>query len=554
MTAKTSIEKCLLATVCLLIGVSAANAQYSGGGGTQEDPYQIATADDVVGLGARSEDYDKHFVLTADIDLDPNLEGGKVFDRAVIAPDVNDTASGFQGYPFVGSLDGCGHVIGNLHIQGGGHLGLFGLLGSGAAISNLHLSAVDVNGTGTYVAGLVGYKDGGSISGSYVTGTVTGNSGVGGLVAANGGGLFTCYSSASVHGSSYVGGLAGYSGGGGVVSKSGGTGSVTGGSRVGGLVGSNEGSISGSYSAGTVDGGSGVGGLTGYNFGSIAATYSVAGVSGHGVSIGGLVGHNAEGAAVSASYSAGAVTGSDSTGGLIGANDGNVTRSFWDLDASNQVDSAGGTGLTTTLMQDINVYLEAGWDFIDESANGTGDIWRMDSAQAYPSLSWQLIDEETTVGVYRLWSPISQRHFYTIDEAEKDAFLQDANQAWEDQGVVFSAYDSDAEPNVVPVFRFYAPSLDTHFYTAGASERDKLVNDFADVWVYEQIAFYAFPEDAQLPDTAPVYRFWSDALRCHFYTIDEDEKDRLLNEQPDLWIEEGVAWYAYPPVPSNAEL
>ena len=62
-----------------------AHAQYSGGHGTSADPYQIATAADLIALGETPTDYDKHFILTADIDLDPNLPGRRVFDNAVIA-------------------------------------------------------------------------------------------------------------------------------------------------------------------------------------------------------------------------------------------------------------------------------------------------------------------------------------------------------------------------------------------------------------------------------------------------------------------------------------
>ena len=47
---------------------------------------------------------------------------------------------------FKGTFDGNGYVISNLHIQGGGHLGLFGKLDSGGKISNLGLEAVEVNG------------------------------------------------------------------------------------------------------------------------------------------------------------------------------------------------------------------------------------------------------------------------------------------------------------------------------------------------------------------------------------------------------------------------
>jgi hypothetical protein len=84
-----------LIAVCLL-GLPV-YAKYSGGTGEPNDPYQIATAADLITLGETPEDYDKHFILTADIDLDPNLPGRKVFDKAVIAPDTdpNDENSQF---------------------------------------------------------------------------------------------------------------------------------------------------------------------------------------------------------------------------------------------------------------------------------------------------------------------------------------------------------------------------------------------------------------------------------------------------------------------------
>ena len=153
-----------------------APAQYSGGSGAAEDPYQIATAEDLIALGETPEDYDKHFKLMADIDL-----SGYVYDRAVIAADASDAEGGFQGTPFAGVLDGNGHTISRLTIEGGSCLGLFGQLGLGATISNLGLERADVSGTGDYVGGLVGCNYG-SITTSYSTGTVSGVKGVGGLV------------------------------------------------------------------------------------------------------------------------------------------------------------------------------------------------------------------------------------------------------------------------------------------------------------------------------------------------------------------------------------
>ena len=134
-----------------------AYAQYSGGTGEPNDPYQIATADDLMLLGETPEDYDKHFLLTADIDLYPNLPGRKVFDKAVIAPNTNDSESWFQGTPFTGVFEGNGYKIWHLTIKGGGWLGLFGQLGdwrSGGEVKNLGVVDVNITGSGDFVGGL----------------------------------------------------------------------------------------------------------------------------------------------------------------------------------------------------------------------------------------------------------------------------------------------------------------------------------------------------------------------------------------------------------------
>jgi len=232
--------------------------KYGGGSGTPENPYQIATAADLIALGETPEDYDKHFKLMADIDLSEYR-----YDRAVIAPDTNDVEGGSQGTPFTGVFDGYGYVISNLNIQGSGYLGLFGTLESEATILNLGLELVDVNG--------IDYN-------------------------------------------------------------------------VGGLVGSNYGSITASYSTG----------------------------------------------AVSRDWSVGGLVGNDYAEGFIHQSiGGNTTTSFWDIQTSGQAESAGGKGKTTAEMQTARTFLEAGWDFVDETANGTEDIWRIIEGQDYPRLWWE---------------------------------------------------------------------------------------------------------------------------------------------------------------------
>ncbi len=49
-------------------------------------------------------------------------------------------------------------------------------------------------------------------------------------------------------------------------------------------------------------------------------------------------------------------------------------------------------GKTTAEMQMANTFLEAGWDFIGETDNGTVDIWWILEGQDYPRLWWELIE------------------------------------------------------------------------------------------------------------------------------------------------------------------
>ena len=386
-----------------------AQRKYAGGVGEPNDPYQIATAADLIALGETLDDYDKHFILTADIDLDPNLPGGKVFDKAVIAPDWQ------KG--FTGVFDGNGHKVSHMTITGVGYLGLFGWLSYPASVSNLRLDTVEISGSDYYVGALVGYNEGlwlyneGSwlsercatvancdSTGSVIAGSWVGT--VGGLVGYNAGNMTHCSTIAVVTGGDAVGGLVGWNAG--TITASNSSGSVGGGDAVGGLVGLNLlGTISASRSSGSVTGNSGVGGLVGWNgsvqalylsYAGIRTSYSTSSVNGKEF-VGGLVGCNTDGS-IATSYSNGSVSGSKSVGGLLGQWEedyGSVTSCFWDIQTSGQTTSAGGTGKTVAEMQAVQTFLDADWDFLAERGNGTEDTWWILEGRDYPRLWWEKV-------------------------------------------------------------------------------------------------------------------------------------------------------------------
>jgi hypothetical protein len=415
------MRRFLLVVVAMVVSGAVAGPAWGFAGGTGEpnDPYQIATADQLTSIGSDPNLLSKHFVLVADIDLDPNLPGGRIFEKAVIAP----LEWPFPGTPFSGVFDGRGHKISHLTICGrsswlsmlGEFLGLFGRLEFGAVVKDL--GVVDVNITSSsYVGALVG-RNSGRVTGCYSTGSIGGGERLGGLVGYNRYGIISnSHSTCSVSATSAdVGGLVGYNRDG-TISNCYSTGAASGAGSIGGLVGWNDGTISCSYSTGSVTGTNCVGGLVGYHqMATISNCYSTGSVSGktrvgglagqsHGTFIsnsystgpvtgtsrvGGLVGYNSQRASVMNSYSTGWVSGTDtSVGGLVGENDGgSFPNSFWDTTTSGRSTSAGGTGLTTNQMQDSKTFLDTGWDLVGERSNGICDIWLISPGAEYPKLS-----------------------------------------------------------------------------------------------------------------------------------------------------------------------
>jgi hypothetical protein len=129
--------------------------------------------------------------------------------------------------------------------------------------------------------------------------------------------------------------------------------------------------------------------MTGTNSGTIINCYSKCSVEGN--NIAGLVGNNNHNGKIIHCYCAGAVGGGSFVRrGLAGTrSSGIVIQSFWDTQITGQNLSEGGTGLTTAEMQTAGTFLDAGWDFIGETANGTQDIWWILEGQDYPRLWWE---------------------------------------------------------------------------------------------------------------------------------------------------------------------
>ena len=295
------------------------------GTGTEVDPYLIYTPSDLILIGQFSCDWDKHFKLMADIELD----GSRGTNFSIIGrQEVNSR-------PFTGFFGGDGHTISNwtYDCNQGDNVGLFGYF-TGREIANLGLINPNIC-SGTFTGALVGYLDMGVVTACCVRGgSVEGDRCVGGLVGQNCGIINNCYSTTKTSGQAIIGGLVGRNG---------------------------------------------------------ATSYRL--------TRGGFKTTPNPGE-IDKCYAAGFVSGKSDTGGLVGGiMAGTIESSFWDIETSGQVTSpGGGNGKTTAEMHTSSTFLSGvhrtlGWDFIDETNNGTEDIWWILEGQDYPRLWWELIPE-----------------------------------------------------------------------------------------------------------------------------------------------------------------
>lgn len=335
--------------------------------------------------------------LMTDIDL-----AGRTYTTAVIAPDTTED-SVFQGVKFSGRFYGNDHVISNLNISAatGYYIALFGCTDHGfiyrVKLNNFNITGYD------YVGGLCGKNWYSSIARCDTTCIVSGNSYVGGLCGENsfGTNIRDSYASGSVTGNSSVGSFCGHNSG--TIDSCFAAGVATGNSSVGGFCGSNSGSVTKCYATGTVSGSgttsSFVGGFCGQNNGAINLCYSTGAVINSGMYLdvaGGFCGANASD--IHQCYSTGAVAGNNYIGGLCGASlSGSITDSFWDMQTSGLSFSSGGTGKTTTQMQTISTFTEAGWDFFEDNYP---DWMILREGEDYPRLAWQEIFVGDIAGLY----------------------------------------------------------------------------------------------------------------------------------------------------------
>lgn len=361
--AKESGLRLILITILLFGSLVLLEAQFAGGSGSFDNPYQVKTAEHLSNVRNHLND---HFIQIADIDLGiPPYNEGDGWETI-----------GSKEIPFSGSYDGNGHTIYNLmFVRRRGDSGLFGYINE-AEIKNIGLENVAISGDQLF-GSLAGYAKNSTVTDSYATGNVSSSSVIsGGLIARIEGGVIrNCWTDIELKTGGHSGGIAASSSAQMINCYSLGVAIANRPIRnhsIGGLVGflRSEGSITASFATGNVIGGAG---LVGNNEGIIKDSYAAGRVIGSG----GFVGRNT--GTIIRCYSVGNVSRRGDKGSLVGINDGKIFDSYWKGKNSGETIPKSGSALDVDQMTS-SIFFE-NWDF--------ELVWDIIEKETHPFLKWQ---------------------------------------------------------------------------------------------------------------------------------------------------------------------
>ena len=390
ITGNATTEAAITSTTPCMTEHSSASGIFLKGNGTQSNPYEIATEDQLNHMRMHTTE-GACYVLTKNIAITKDYV---TTPPAALSDEVDWTGGNFQPIgskdtPFKGNLDGGGYSISGLNISGtigrnsdkttASYTGLFGYLAQGSTVSNIIIDASSISGN-QYTGAIAGYNEG-TVKNCQLgsKGILNGKTYTGGLVGFSTQPLSSLRNMGTVTGSqSNTGGIVGY------ISASGkallycqNEGTVTGNDGTGGIVGEFASAtdsvslIQECYNKGAVQAGP-------YNAGGIAGTasgnnYSITiencgnsgTVTGSGVN-GGIAGLlETSKATVTKSRNTGSVSG-NGAGGIVGNNEGIITNSYNSGTVNASMDAGGiaayqqdGDGRVTKCYNEGTVYAKS---------------------------------------------------------------------------------------------------------------------------------------------------------------------------------------------------
>jgi hypothetical protein len=234
---------------------------------------------------------------------------------------------------------------------------------------------------------------------------------------------------------------------------------------------------------------------------------------------------------------------------LLNVNEGDSASMISGTAEPNSIVTVSPAETATFTKFSVSADASGAWSFNYVSKMGIDKKFTISSKSDY-SISeesdvYAVTSQQSTMPLYRFWSELLSSHFYTIDKSEKEHIERTYPQSvWRYEGIAYSVFQASGT-DLSPIYRFYSEKLGGHFYTISQIEKEYIQRTYPKaIWQYEGEAFYAYKPGYVSLNQKPVYRFWSPVYSHHFYTAEISERDTVLQLYPSIWQYESIGWLA----------
>ena len=145
--------------------------------------------------------------------------------------------------------------------------------------------------------------------------------------------------------------------------------------------------------------------------------------------------------------------------------------------------------------------------------------------------------------VYRFYHRRNGSHFYTASAAERDRVIAKLSRTYTYEGIAYEFNAVDAA-NSTPLYRFFNKRNGSHFYTASLAERDRVRSKLYRTYTYEGVAYNVGITPSVV--ALPVYRFFKKKGGSHFYTGTAIERNRVIRDLGAVYTYEGTGFHVTP--------
>jgi len=151
--------------------------------------------------------------------------------------------------------------------------------------------------------------------------------------------------------------------------------------------------------------------------------------------------------------------------------------------------------------------------------------------------------------VHRYWNGNNNDHFYTTNASEIGTTTPGhaGNHGYTYESSSFTVF-TQHHHGLVPIYRYWHPGHNDHFYTANASEIGAVSPGQVGAHGYTNEGILGYLSEHEFPGSIPIYRYWHDAKHDHFYTTNAGE---IGTTTPGAtgnhgYKYEGILGFAYP--------